>query len=127
MRRMLLVLTSPKWMESFLQINHLHKFANPLFNTFSVSIMSLCWYKILVSSVYRYFWLFDRACGMPLIYNKNHRYAKKVGHLLMNFEKTWKIRILKKWKKNCWRYHQFTHVYEMPQSYEVQFLRSGVR
>ena len=43
--------------------------------------------------------------------------------------KTQKIRILKKWKKkkNCWRYHHFTHVYQKPQSYEVQFLRYGVR
>ena len=35
-----------------------------------------------------------------------------------NFEKT---------KKNCWRYHHFTHVYQKPQSYEVQFLRYRVR
>ena len=38
----------------------------------------------------------------------------------MNFEK------LKK-SKNCWRYHHFTHVYQKPQSYEVQFLRYEVR
>ena len=42
---------------------------------------------------------------------------------LWNF---WKIRILKKWKKHCWRYHHFKHVYQKPQSYEVQFLRYGV-
>ena len=30
-------------------------------------------------------------------------------------------------KQNCWRYHHFTHVYQKPQSYEVQFLRYGVR
>ena len=41
--------------------------------------------------------------------------------------KTWNIRILKKWKKNCWRYNHFTHVYQKPQSYEVQFQRYGVR
>ena len=40
--------------------------------------------------------------------------------------KTQKMRILKKWKKNCWRYHHFTNVYQKPQSYEVQFLRYGV-
>ena len=42
--------------------------------------------------------------------------------------KTWKIRILRKWKKKkkCWRYH-FTHVYQKPQSYEVHFLGYGVR
>ena len=32
-----------------------------------------------------------------------------------------------KMKKNCWRYHHFTQVYQKPQSYEVQFLRYGVR
>ena len=32
-----------------------------------------------------------------------------------------------KMKKNCWRYHHFTHVYQKPQSCEVQFLRYGVR
>ena len=42
---------------------------------------------------------------------------------LWNF---WKIRILKKWKKHCWRYHHFKHLYQKPQSYEVKFLRYGV-
>ena len=41
--------------------------------------------------------------------------------------KTKNIRILKKWKKNCCRYHHFTQVYQKPQSYEVQFLRHRVR
>ena len=30
-------------------------------------------------------------------------------------------------KKNCWRYHHFTQVHQKTQSYEVQFLRYGVR
>ena len=30
-----------------------------------------------------------------------------------------------KMKKNCWRYHHFTQVYQKPQSYEVQFLRQN--
>ena len=30
-------------------------------------------------------------------------------------------------KKTCQRYHQFTHVYHEPQSYEVQFLRYRAR
>ena len=42
------------------------------------------------------------------------------------FLKTQKIKILKKWKK-YWRYHHFTHVYQEPQSYEVQFPRYGVK
>ena len=41
--------------------------------------------------------------------------------------KTWNIRILKRWKKNCRRYNYFTHVYQKPQSYEVQFQRYKVR
>ena len=28
-----------------------------------------------------------------------------------------------KMKKKCWRYYHLTHVYQKPQSYEVQFLR----
>ena len=36
---------------------------------------------------------------------------------------------MKKWKKKkkCWRYHHFTHVYQKPQLYEIQFLRCRVR
>ena len=30
-------------------------------------------------------------------------------------------------KKICWRYHPSTHVYQKSQSYDVQFLRCGVR
>ena len=42
--------------------------------------------------------------------------------------KTWKIKILKKWKKKkCSRYHDLTHVHQKPQSYEVQVLIYGVR
>ena len=62
---------------------------------------------------------------------------KKVGHtpefpfsIIDELWKTRKIRILKKEKKrkkNCWRYHHFTHVYQKPQSYEIQFLGHGVR
>ena len=40
--------------------------------------------------------------------------------------KTWKIRLLKN-EKNCWRYHHFTHMYQKPQSYEIQLLRYEVR
>ena len=28
-------------------------------------------------------------------------------------------------EKNCWTYHNFTHVYQKPELYEVQFLRYG--
>ena len=40
--------------------------------------------------------------------------------------KTQKIRIFKKWKKKWWRYHH-SQVYQKPQSYEVKFLRYGVK
>ena len=39
---------------------------------------------------------------------------------------TWKIKILKKWKKD-WRYHHFTLVYHKWQSYDVWFLRNEAR
>ena len=39
-----------------------------------------------------------------------------------SFLKTQKIRILKKWK-NCCNYYYFAHVYQKPQSSEIQFLR----
>ena len=37
-----------------------------------------------------------------------------------------KIKISKKWKKNAWRYHHFTHVYQKLWLY-VQFLRYGAQ
>ena len=45
-------------------------------------------------------------------------------HLSMNF-KNLKKQNFEKWKKKCWRYH-FSHVYQKPQSYEVQFLRYSI-
>ena len=30
-------------------------------------------------------------------------------------------------KKKCWGYHQFTHVHQKPQSYDVCYLRQRVR
>ena len=42
--------------------------------------------------------------------------------------KTWKIKILKKWKqqkKNAWRYYHFIYVYHKWKSYDVWFLRYG--
>ena len=45
---------------------------------------------------------------------------------LMNFEKVEKSDFRKN-EKNCWIYHHFTHVYQKPKSYEVQFLWYEVR
>ena len=72
---------------------------------------------------------------------KSHSLTKKShtceegGHTSeFPFEIYWWILILKKrknhfWKREkiCWRYQHFTHVYQKPQSYEVQFLRFKVR
>ena len=41
--------------------------------------------------------------------------------------KTWKMRILKKWKNQIAGDIIILHVYQKPQSYEVQFLRHRVR
>ena len=78
-------------------------------------------------------------CELGIKMFKNHTHVKKVGHTSefpfgiywwtlknlknQNFEKM----KFEKMKKNCWRYHHFTHVYQKPQSYEVQFLKYGVR
>ena len=58
---------------------------------------------------------------------------KKVGHTSeyplgiywWNLENS-KNQNFQKIKKNCWRYHYFTHVYQKPQSYKVNFLRYEV-
>ena len=50
-----------------------------------------------------------------------------LGHFLPFYSiKTPKIKILKN-EKICWRNHHFTHVYQKSQSYDVCFLRYGVR
>ena len=46
--------------------------------------------------------------------------------LLMIFEKPEKSDFRKN-EKICWRYHHFTHVYQKPQSCEIQFLKCKVR
>ena len=49
------------------------------------------------------------------------------GHFLpFNFPKTQKIKILKNSKNYLWC-HQFAHVYQKSQSYDIRFLRCGVR
>ena len=73
LKRKHLVLSSPKWTDSLLSINQSHTFANTLFEIFSISVTYLCWQKILVSSAYRYVWVFDRACGVSFIYSKNNK------------------------------------------------------
>ena len=44
---------------------------------------------------------------------------------LFTLQSTWKIKILKKWKKKAYRYHHFTLDYHRGQSYDVCFLRYG--
>ena len=41
--------------------------------------------------------------------------------------KTHKIKILKNWKKNFWRYYHFKHKYHQSKSYDVWFLRYRAR
>ena len=41
--------------------------------------------------------------------------------------RTRKINILKKWRKKPWRHYYFTYVYHKWKSYDVWFLRYGVR
>ena len=69
----------------------------------------------------------------PSLTKKSHTYEEggapliiSFWHLLMNFEKPEKSDFWKH-EKICWRYHHFTHEYQKPQSYEVQFLRYKVR
>ena len=38
---------------------------------------------------------------------------------------TWKMKILKNWKKNPWRYHHFTQLSQKSWSYPILFLRYG--
>ena len=40
---------------------------------------------------------------------------------------TWKIKVFRKWKKKSWRYYNFTLAYHKWWSYDVWFLRYGVR
>ena len=70
LKRMRFVLSSPKWIVSLLSTNQSHTFANSLYKTFSISVTSLCWQKILVSSSYRYTWVFDKAWGISFMYSK---------------------------------------------------------
>ena len=50
-----------------------------------------------------------------------------LGHFLPFISlKTPKIKILKN-EKICWIYHHFTHVHQKSQSYDVRFLRYGMR
>ena len=41
--------------------------------------------------------------------------------------KTWKIKIVKKMRKNSWKHYHFTHVYHKWQLYDVWFLRYKAR
>ena len=54
------------------------------------------------------------------------RFRISFWHLLMNFEKPEKSDFWEN-EKNCRRYHNFTHVYQKPQSYEIKFPRYRVR
>ena len=46
---------------------------NSLLNMFSISVMSLCLWKMLLPSTNRYVWVFGRACGILFEYEKLQR------------------------------------------------------
>ena len=57
---------------------------------------------------------------------KSHKCEEGGANLGISFGIYWwtlknpKSQNFEKMKKNCWRYHHFAHVYQKPQSYEVQ-------
>ena len=53
-----------------------------------------------------------------------HLHTKNLDDMIYT---SWDIVWHTEMKKNCWRYHHFTHVHQKPQSHEVQFLRYRVR
>ena len=63
-----------------------------------------------------------------MIYSSSDNRAKQTFRSFFPFIplKPPKIKILKN-ENVCWRYHHFTHVHQKLQSYDVQFLRFGVR
>ena len=65
--------SSPKWIDISLSTNQSHILPNSLFKTFLISVTSVYWWRVIASSIYRYFWVFDRASKMSFIYNKNNR------------------------------------------------------
>ena len=67
------VLSIPKWIDNLFSTNQSNTFTNSLFKTLSISVTYLCLQKILVSSAYRYVWVFDKACGISFIYSKNKK------------------------------------------------------
>ena len=52
---------------------HTNRWHSQILSKISISVTSLCWQKILVSSAYSYVWLVDRAFGIPFIHNKNNK------------------------------------------------------
>ena len=72
LKKMHFVLSSTKWIDTLLSTNQSHTFVNSLFKTFSITVTSLCWQKIIVSSACRYVWVFDKACEISCIYSKKN-------------------------------------------------------
>ena len=54
-------------------------------------------------------------------------YLPSFWAIISPFLITQKIKIKKKMKKNAWKYHHFTHVYQKLWSHDVRFLRHGVQ
>ena len=72
-------------------------------------------------------------CDLVWLFFKSHICEEGGAHLRISFRHTLinseKPKKSDFWKneKNCFRYHDFTHVHQKPQSYEEQFLRYRAR
>ena len=68
---------------------------------------------------------FERKWNEGKITHMWRRWSTPHNFYLAFADELWKTKKSKFWKneKNCWGYHHFTHLYQKPQSYEVQFLR----
>ena len=85
------VLSSPSWTDSLLSTNQSNTFANSLLKTFSISVTSFCWQKILVQPAYRYLWVFCKVCWVSFMYSKNNEGPNsdpwKIPQFMIRFRK----------------------------------------
>ena len=66
-KRIAFVLSSPKWIDNLLSMNHSQRDENSLFKIFLVFCMSLCWKYMHVSSAYKLEGVLLNDCGKLLI------------------------------------------------------------
>ena len=125
------------WLSTSLDLSHINHFRThnrklvASYKKMKYLEPNLVGVKVVILPVYC-IWNFWK--GWIKIQKKNHTHMKKVGHTSeFSFGIYWwtlkntKNQNFEKMKKNCWRYHNFTHVYQKQQSYEEQLLRYRVR